>query len=66
MSKNLQFHKRSKHIELQYHLIREQVQKGKIIVKSCRTNNQTADMLTKPLARAKHKQHTAGMGLASA
>ncbi len=66
MSKNPQFHKRSKHIELQYHSIREQVQKGEIIVKSCRTNNQTADVLTKPLARAKHKQHTAGMGLASA
>jgi len=63
ISKNLQFHKRSKHIELQYHSIREQVQKGEIIVESCRTNNQTADMLTKPLACAKHKQHTAGMGL---
>ena len=55
MTKNLQFHKRSKHIDLQYHSIREQVQRGEITVESCRTNNQTADVLTKPLACAKHK-----------
>jgi hypothetical protein len=66
MSKNPQFHKRSKHIDLQYHSIREQVRKGEITVESCRTNNQTTDVLTKPLARAKHRQHTAGLGLASA
>ena len=61
--KNPQFHKRSKHVDLQYHSIREQVQRGEINIKSCRTNNQTTDMLTKPLARAKHWQHTARMGL---
>jgi hypothetical protein len=66
MTKNPQFHKRSKHIGLQYHSIREQVHKGEIIVENCRTQNQTADMLTKPLPHAKHRQHTAEMGLASA
>ena len=66
MTKNPQFHKQSKHIGLQYHSIREQVHKGEIIVKNCRTQNQTADVLTKPLPRAKHRQHTAEMGLALA
>ena len=68
MTKNPQFHKRSKHIGLQYHSIREQVHKGEIIVENCRTQNQTADVLTrtKPLPRAKHRQHTAEMGLALA
>ena len=66
MTKNPQFHKRSKHIGLQYHSIREQVHKGEIIIKNCRTQNQTADVLIKPLPRAKHKQHTAEMGLVSA
>jgi len=33
MLKNLQFHKRSKHIDLQYHSIREQVQQGEILLK---------------------------------
>jgi hypothetical protein len=66
LARNPQFHKRAKHIELQYHSIREQVQRGTITVESCRTNNQTADVLTKPLPRIKHKQHVAEMGLASA
>jgi len=66
MTKNPQFHKWSKHIGLQYHSIREQVHKGEIIIKNCRTQNQTADVLIKPLPCAKHKQHTAEMGLVSA
>jgi hypothetical protein len=66
MTKNPQFHKRSKHIGLQYHLIRQQVQEGEIIIENCRTHKQTADVLTKPLPHAKHKQHTAEMGLVSA
>jgi len=49
MTKNPQFHKRSKHIGVQYHSIREQVQEGEITVENCCTNNQTADVLTKPL-----------------
>ncbi len=66
MTKNPQFHKRAKHIDLQYHSIRELVQEGEIIIKSCRSHSQTADVLTKPLPQAKHKQHTAEMGLALA
>jgi hypothetical protein len=66
MTRNPQFHKRSKHIDIQFHAVREQVHKGEIIVESCRSHNQTADVLTKPLPWPKHKQHTAEMGLASA
>jgi len=66
LAKNPQFHKWAKHIRVQYHSIREQVQKGEITVKSCRTQQQTADVLTKPLPQAKHKQHVTEMGLAAA
>jgi hypothetical protein len=66
MSKNPQFHKRAKHIGVQYHSIREQVRKEEITVESCRTQHQTADVLTKPLPQAKHKQHVTEMGLAAA
>jgi len=64
--KNPQFHKQAKHIRVQYHSIREQVQKGEITVESCRTQQQTTDVLTKPLPQVKHKQHVAEMGLAAA
>jgi len=66
ITKNLQFHKWAKHIGVQFHSVREQVQKGEIVVESCRTQQQTADVLTKPLPRAKHKQHVTKMGLAAA
>jgi len=64
--KNPQFHKQAKHIGLQYHSVREQVQDGEITIESCRTQQQTADVPTKPLPQAKHKQHVAKIGLAVA
>ena len=39
---------------------------GVIDIESCRDPEQTADVLTKPLARPKHKKHVAEMGLATA
>jgi hypothetical protein len=66
MLKNPQFHKRTKHIGVQYHSIREQVQKEEITVESCRTQQQTTDVLTKPLPWVKHKQHVTEIGLAVA
>jgi len=55
LAKNPQFHKRAKHIGVQYHSIREQVRDREITVKSCRTQQQTTNVLTKPLPWAKHK-----------
>jgi hypothetical protein len=65
ISKNPQFHKQAKHYEVQVHSVREQVRKERIIIESCRTQHQTADVLTKPLSWAKHKQHVVKMGLAT-
>jgi hypothetical protein len=66
ISKNPQFHKRAKHIGVQFHSVKEHVRDGVITVESVRSQHQTADVLTKPLPRAKHKQHVAEMGMASA
>ena len=62
--KNPLYHKRTKHIDTKFHWICEKVQIGRISVESCRTDNQTADILTKPLTRDKHIKHVTGMGLA--
>jgi hypothetical protein len=43
--------KRSKHIDVCYHHIRELVANGDIIISDCRTDNMLADLLTKPLPR---------------
>ena len=49
LSKNSVFHKRTKHINTRFHYIRELVNNGEIILEHCRTQEQVADILTKPL-----------------
>ena len=51
LSKNFVFHKRTKHIDAKFHYIRELVNNGEIILKHCRTQEQFADILTKPLGQ---------------
>jgi hypothetical protein len=66
MVKNPQFHKRAKHIEIRWHWIRDKVEQGAMSIESCRDPEQTADVLTKALARPKHRKHAEEMGLAPA
>jgi len=63
MTKDPQFHQRSKHIDIKYQAIHKWVAKGFVHIESCRDQDQTADILTKPLPRVKHKKHVLEMGL---
>ena len=47
---NPEFHQRTKHIDVKYHFIREQQEAGKIMIKYVPTQDQLADIFTKPLA----------------
>jgi hypothetical protein len=49
MVKNPIAHGRSKHIETKFHFLRDQVTNGEIKLSYCNTNDQMADVLTKPL-----------------
>ena len=49
LAKNLVSHCRSKHINIKYHFIREQVKNKIIELVHCRTEEQLADIFTKPL-----------------
>eukprot|EP00253_Pinus_taeda_P004706 PITA_04706 len=49
LSKNSVFHKRTKHIDTRFHYIRELVNNGEIVLEHCRTQEQVADIFTKPL-----------------
>ena len=47
LGQNPEFHKRSKHIDIQYHYIREAIQEGKVKLTYINTKRQLADLLTK-------------------
>jgi len=49
LSKNPVFHGRSKHIDVRFHLLRDLVKDGRINLSYCNTQDQAADIMTKPL-----------------
>lgn len=51
ITKNPIFHKKTKHINLRYHYIKEALQQGVIDLIHCSTKEQVADIFTKALAR---------------
>ena len=49
LAKNLTFHEHSKHIDTRFHLIRDYVEKKEVKLAYVMTNDQVADIFTKPL-----------------
>jgi hypothetical protein len=63
LCKNPVFHDRSKHIELKYHYIREQLEKERITVEYIGTSDQLADIFTKSLGRVKFQELRGRIGV---
>jgi hypothetical protein len=57
---------KSKHIDIRYHFVRDAVNSGAISVTYVASADNIADLLTKPLARAKHKELASSLGLVRA
>ena len=49
MSANPVFHARTKHVEVDFHFVREKVAQGRLCVQFIKTDDQIADVFTKPL-----------------
>ena len=63
MTKNPEFHARTKHIDVQYHYIREQVASDKVQVEYVPSAEMLGDELTKPLSAQARKEKLQGLGL---
>ena len=63
LSENPLFHDKSNHIEIKYHYIRDMVQRGAVRLQYVATDEQIADVLTKPLARVKFEYFREKLGV---
>ena len=65
LSKDNQFHARTKHIDIRYHFIRECVADDKVAIKYIPTDDNTLDVFTKALLKRKFCNFVDQLGLRS-
>jgi hypothetical protein len=63
LTRDHQYHARTKHIDMRYHWIRWVIEQGSLKLIYCPTDDMVADALTKALPSAKVKHFAAGLGL---
>jgi hypothetical protein len=63
IAKNPVLHSKTKHIEVRYHFLRDNVEKGNIDLIHVPTEKQLADILTKPFDQATFARLTGVLGV---
>ena len=63
LAKNAEYHARTKHIDIQYHFVRQHTETEKVILTYCATSEMTADIFTKALPQPAFTCHNLGLGL---
>ena len=63
LTKNPKFHNRTKHIDVSYHYVREQVDNKNTSVKYCKTEDMLADVMTKELSKVQFERFRDMLGL---
>ena len=62
-AKDLRAHQKSKHVERKYHIIREIVSRGDVVVCKIRSEDNVADPLTKAIPPKLFDKHVEAMGI---
>ena len=63
LTKNLIQHSKTKHKEIRHHFVRDHVQKRDCEIQFVKTENQLADLFTKPLARDRFNRIRTELGI---
>ncbi|MCI26032.1 copia protein, partial [Trifolium medium] len=63
LSKNPIMHGRCKHIDVRFHFLRDLAKEGIIELKHCRSQDQLADLMTKPLKMEAFLKLKSGLGM---
>lgn len=63
LAKNSNFYKRSKHIDVHTHFVREQIQNGELRIEHVPSENQVADILTKLIPRVQFQRLRDKLGM---
>lgn len=63
--RNPEFHRRTKHVDIKYHIIRDHFQQGHLALAYVSTVDNVADILTKPLPRDRFQRLLSILGLTS-
>ncbi|GKB66600.1 hypothetical protein Tco_0928012 [Tanacetum coccineum] len=58
--------KGARHFQRKYHYIHEVIQEGEIVLKKVHTNDNVADLFTKPMPFSKHFEHAMAIGVVPA
>jgi hypothetical protein len=65
LAKNLTYHSKTKHIDIQYHFVRDMVEEKKLLLMKVDTLKNVADSLTKYLSTKKFSWCRGSMGIAT-
>jgi len=63
IAKNPVEHKRTKHIDIRYHFVRDAITTDKVILEHCPMDEMAADPMTKELTKVTHDKHVKTMGM---
>jgi hypothetical protein len=63
LTKNPTQHARTKHIDMQHHFVRKQVENGKVTFKYCSTKDMVVNVFNKGLSKERHNKLITMFGL---